>query len=158
MVARLLLVLLTLAGPLPVRVCTCAASPTTCTDPTCPSSPTPAPERKTCGCGHSHHAESAGEHRAELVGDCEPAHLPAAGVAHQHPPVHQPDCPATQIQIRAAPTATVPTTAGPPDEPAAPFVFLSEPVASTPSARTPDHVRHRAPARPLFITLLTLRN
>ena len=156
MVARLLLVLLTLVGPLPVRVCTCAASPTTCADPTCPSAPARAPERKTCGCGHSHHDDAAVVSQAEAAGDCEPAHLPAAGVAHQHPPAHQPDCPATQV--RAAPTATVPTTAGPPDEPPAPFVVLFEPVAPPPSAVTPDHVRHRAPACPLFITLLTLRN
>lgn len=157
MLVRLLLVVLTLAGPLPVPVCTCAASPTVCTDPACPSAPARAPERKTCGCGHSHHDEAAGDPDGGAAGDCGPADAaPTAGVAHRHSPAHHPYCPAGQV--RAAPPAAVPTA--PADEPAAPVAapVLSEPVPSLSSAATPRHARDRAPARPLFITFLTLRN
>ncbi len=51
MVTRLLVVLLTLVGPLPFHVCMCAAAPTVCNDPGCPAAP---PATPCCSSGHLH--------------------------------------------------------------------------------------------------------
>ncbi|MCE9567754.1 MAG: hypothetical protein K8U57_37625 [Planctomycetes bacterium] len=145
---RLLVIVLTLVGPLPFRTCTCAATPTTCSDPSCPT----APKVKSCSCGHHHDS-------AEEAESTQPTVTPVEGVAasHTHPPEHQSGCPTVQprpadamgqIEARDVPPEAVPES----------IAAISDPFFSTrhPVGRTvPDR---RMPSNPLFITLPTLRN
>lgn len=145
MVTRLLVVLLTLVGPLPFRACTCAATPTVCNDPRCPAAPAPKP----CSCGHHH--EPADE-------DTDAADIPdALAASHTHPPEHQSGCPSTQVR----PTADMAPGQGH-ESPVAPSVgwLLTAPDHTFSIRNVTDLRAHppRAPARPLYITLLTLRN
>ena len=145
---RLLVIVLTLVGPMPFRICTCAATPITCNDPSCPT----APKVKTCSCGH-HHASDADEaiETTETVAE--------GGVAsHTHPPEHQSSCPT--VQPRSATDAMGQTEIRDvtPEAPPESIAVVSDPYFSPrhPVGRTvPDR---RTPSHPLFITLLTLRN
>ncbi|MBA4189382.1 MAG: hypothetical protein C0467_15405 [Planctomycetaceae bacterium] len=145
---RLLVIVLTLMGPLPVRVCTCAATPSTCTDPSCPT----LTKVKSCSCVHHHDA-------AEESEATETTEATAKGVvaSHTHPPEHQSGCPTVQprpadamgqIQARDISLEAVPEST----------VAVSDPFFSTRHRLGPQVPAHRAPACPLFITLLTLRN
>lgn len=145
---RLLIIVLTLLGPLPIRVCTCAAAPVTCSDPTCPT----APKVVTCSCGH-HHASDEVE-ATETTGST----ADGIAVSHTHPPEHHSSCPTVQ----ARPTADA---MGQPDvHDVSPDTTLeSIPTATDPffSPRYPIKLSvpdQRMRSQPLFITLLTLRN
>ncbi len=146
---RLLVIVLTLVGPLPFRICTCAATPITCSDPSCPT----APKVKSCSCGHHH--DSAEEAEAT-----ETTETPVEGVAsnHTHPPEHQSSCPT--VLPRPAADAMGQTQASDITQEAVPesIVAVFDPFLSTRHRLVPQVPAHRAPARPLFITLLTLRN
>lgn len=147
MVTRVLLVVLVLAGQMPVRVCTCAAAAR------------PSPERlrvtegippvKGCGCGrHNAHAQH-------------PTGAPDRSPAQTHQtPVdgdrHQPDCPAVNPRPvlksalpTAVETAAADATPAPRSDPA--LVHVGAPAVPTRHPPGPPPV-------PLFISLLVLRN
>jgi hypothetical protein len=150
MLSRLFVVMLTLVGPLPFRVCTCAATPTVCNDPACPAAPA-----KTCSCGH-HHDQA--EEDADDAADASRHSDEALTTNHTHPPEHQPGCPTTQV--RAANDLTVPAPKPTPHA-AEPHGVLLPNAGALFSVHIASQIRThspRAPARPLFITLLTLRN
>jgi hypothetical protein len=156
MLVRLLIAVLMLTGPTPVRVCTCAAS----ARPSAPVEPPlsqPVPEGKTCGCAHR--AKASAESTATI--DKAPTHDHARtdGVTgHSHPDRHDRDCPA--VNPRPVVSAAVLTPAA--DAPTDPGFSVSVWVE-------PSGTRHlRAASRlepqplvctiPLYISLLTLRN
>jgi hypothetical protein len=148
---------LMLTGPMPVRVCTCAAA----AGPSAPArehtEPHPATVAKTCGCGHR--AKVSPEHSvaAERATSC--GHVePDDARGHSHPDRHDRDCPA--VNPRPAASAAVLTPA--PDAPV--DLGISVPLCVEPagggltratSRREPEPV---VSAVPLYISLLTLRN
>jgi hypothetical protein len=140
MLIRLLVVLLTLVGPMPLRVCTCAAS-----SPALASPPAPAP--KTCRCTHCPPAKA-------------PAPFAACAVAphtHDEPASHQHDrdCPAANPRplVRDAGTPSVsaaPTDCGPAHAVGIELLPLAHDFAA-PSERA------HAPRIPLYLAFLSLR-
>jgi len=128
MFVRLLVVVLTLVGAVPVRVCTCGAAHHHHT-------PTPKPIRD--------HAPARGS---------SPAVAPDPGPAEHH----DPDCHAVkprplmsqglQLDVTDVPT---PDTLG---------VALTELVEPEPAAGEPVRDFHPPPNRPLFLSLCVLRN
>ncbi len=148
MLVRLLVAVLMLVGPLPVRVCTCAAAAAQ----TCPPSVTPAaPEPERCGCRSG--AEPADHAEPQLaVG----ARTSDAG-GHSHPDRHDRDCPAVnpapvQSTATPAPTLDAPADAGP-----------CPPPRVEPSVVTRSRAASRSAPRPvvgtvpLYISLLSIR-
>lgn len=146
---RLLVIVLTLVGPLPFRICTCAATPITCNDSSCPT----APKANTCSCGHHH--DSAEE--AESTETAEST-VEVGATGHTHPPEHHPSCPT--VQLRPAADAMGQTEAHDVTPEASPesIVAVSDPVFSTRLPVRATVPNRRMPSHPLFITLLTLRN
>ena len=128
MVLRALIAVLTLVGAVPFRVCTCGAAHIH------HQAPPPAPEAPD-SCGHS---------------ACAP---------QKEPQQHDHDCPA--VKPRCAMAVAVPATPADTQVADAPIAFLPElsvlaPRPPSPGAkpRSPDP----PPDRPLYLTLLTLRN
>lgn len=146
MLLRLLLLVLTLVGPLPFRVCTCAATPTICSEPSCPAAPL---AKSPCSCGHHHDATDS-----EKVAPA--PSVSTTDTSHTHPAQHQPNCPTSQVR-----PATDVSLAGQTNETVATqvpaFITPARPAEPDPVAIAATQSRP-VPARPLFITLLTLRN
>ena len=146
MVTRLIVVLLTLVGPLPFRVCTCAATPTSSNDRHCPSTE----PVKACG-SCSHHHEPADADR-DGVDDA------VRAASHTHPPEHQPSCPIAQVRPAVDATASTGVHDTSVESACELVVSATDLLFSTRHAVGTHAQTPRAPARPLFITLLTLRN
>lgn len=155
MLVRLLVAVLMLTGPMPVRVCTCAAS----ARPTAPAEEPfrqPSPQSKACGCGHRAKANAA-----STIPDKSQAHghVPSDGTTgHSHTDRHDRDCPA--VKPRPVVSAAVQTPA--PDT-------STDHAVSLPAWVEPLLGGHRhigfpleaqtAPsAVPLYLSLCTLRN
>jgi hypothetical protein len=138
MLTRLLIAVLTLVGPMPLRACTCAA-------------------------GHAAHAQP---HEAHPVADGHDQECGLArheGGAHEcdgpdHPAQHERGCPAADpgpVVREAVPQAA---TDAPAESGVAPSPVRADvpPGAGLPARPLPQ--RPRAPKIPLYLTLLTLRN
>jgi hypothetical protein len=151
MLIRLLVVVLTVVGPVPFRVCTCAASPPaqTPTDATAPAVPAPA---KTCRCGHSSTTKGTNPtDRDARVSAGTQAH--PCGDSH-----HDRDCPVVNPGTLVRDAGVLPAPDAPTDGAAPPAAVWVEslPLAGTPAPTSFE--RLRVPKLPLFITLLALRN
>lgn len=153
MLIRLLVVVLMLVGPMPFRVCTCAAGSPAQT--TFEHGPTIALAPKSCGCEHGSARDAVAP-----VPDHAGSHSDDSGPPGDapHPDRHERDCPAANPApvVRdavAAAAVDVPTDyVGP-----APTVgvHLSKLLSTSLVCRpVPPH----ASTRPLYITLLSLRN
>ena len=147
MLVRLLVAVLMLTGPLPVRVCTCAAATGTPQAATGVPAPEASPERvKGCGCGHR-------------VADGETPEAAVGGnrVGTPTPPDrHDRDCPA--VNPRPVVSAVLTPVADLPDDPG---VGLFEPV-ELPVSNRPGNTSQARPASaplavPLYLSLLSLR-
>lgn len=156
MLIRLLVVVLTLVGPMPFRVCTCAAGLPTQTAAERPAPVTPA-ATKPCGCQH----ESV---RAVSVDADAPAHTDSHSDSSDptgstsHPDRHERDCPATNPTPVVRDAVTPPAVDAPTD-----YVGSTPPVWAQPSQLlTTSLVCRPAPPRasklPLYITLLSIQN
>lgn len=154
MLVRLLIAVLMLTGPNPVRVCTCAASdglpsPSFQTISAADTSPS---GKRGCGCRSESHRDtaSAATERSNHDLACTRGGHPDSG---RHP--HHPDCPA--VVSPAVLSAIPPPT---PDAPTACDVGV--PIRSTAAFREPARfVGRLEPGRrirpvPLYISLLTL--
>ena len=146
---RLLVIVLTLVGPLPFRTCTCAATPITCSDPSCPT----APKVKSCSCGHHHDSVEEAE-------STKPTETPVEGftASHTHPPEHQSGCPTVQPRPVADAMGQIEARDVTPEAAPESIVAVSDPFFSTRHPVGPTVPDRRMPSNPLFITLLTLRN
>ncbi len=158
MLIRLLVVVLTLVGPMPFRVCTCAAGLPTQTAAERPAPAIPA-ATKPCGCQHD-------SVRAVPVDEAAPAPAhtdsrsdssdPTGGTPHQDR--HERDCPA------ANPTPVVRDAVTPPavDAPTDCLGSLSAVWVQPSQNLTTSLVCRLAPPRasklPLYITLLSIQN
>ena len=149
MLVRLLVAVLMLTGPLPVRACTCAAVTGSPHLPGTPAPDTPPDQVKGCGCSH----------RAAEDGVSPPAETGGGGdrvATPTHPDRHDRDCPA--VQPRPVVSAVLTPAA---DLPADPGVGLFVPVESPISAKpgVTSHVRPAPvpPAVPLYLSTLSLR-
>jgi|GEM_PF-3417975 len=150
MLVRLLFAVLTLVGPLPLRVCTCAAG----------------------HAAHTHAAEktqavlSAAEHHCchHTVPNHSPTHdevpSPVAGAEHNssaQPAQHDRDCPVAnqQLVIREAVAPLTPASAE--YSPTIALDWTTPPldfgISARPSAAWPSAMKN-----PLYLTFLTLRN
>jgi hypothetical protein len=147
MVTKMLLVVLALAGQMPVRVCTCAAA--TRPAPELLRTTEQPPPVKGCGCGR--HKEQArhptgAPNRSPVHAD----QTPAGGDRHR------PDCPAVNPRpvLKAALPVAVETVAA--DATPAPLSVPTPAPAIVPTAP----IKHPPgpPPVPLFISLLVLRN
>ena len=146
MLVRLLVAVLMLTGPLPVRVCTCAAA-TGSTSPSIGLSIPEGPDRAPgCGCGHgtADHATdrtAAGDRVAKTNGA---------------PAQHDRDCPA--VNPRPTVSAVLIPAADPPADPA---VGLFEPVelsvSDRPHGAFPARPAFNPLSVPLYLSLLSLR-
>ena len=150
MLIRLLVAVLTVVGPTPFRVCTCAASVPARQPAELPAPPVAAvPAVKTCRCGHG----AAAKHTPPVKRTAR-AH---ADCGESHPNPHDRDCPAVNPAPAARDTGTPPTPDAPTDCATAPAVWVeSVPLAGATRHAPPE--RLCAPKLPLFITLLALRN
>ena len=153
MLLRLLLVVLMLAGPVPVRLCNCAVSAAP------PASSvqfpaTPPAHTKSCSCGHRAKSTALPAANSETphAEGCESlkADLPVQGG-------HDSDCPATKPRASISDAVVTPATDAPAegglvsvvDE--APANVAERPCAATLASQAPLSV-------PLFIAFLSLRN
>lgn len=151
MFVRLLIAVLMLVGPIPIRNCTCAASA-----PVSPlgSSATPAePEQSGCGCRTKTTATSTTADAS--IGSHDPG---CADEGHSHPgeKQHEQNCPA----VNPPPTVTaVPSPA--PDAPADydnGYLFCADPLRVERTRVQPrQDTRRSSRSIPLYISLLTLR-
>lgn len=148
MLIRLLVVVLTVVGPLPFRVCTCAATLPSQTADT----PAPAiPAAKTCRCGHTAPAKGtppAGHDARAHAADCD----------GPHPNQHHHDCPAATPGALVRDAGTPPTPDAPTDSGTPHAALWVESVPLAGAAPVDQIERAHPPKLPLFITLLTLRN
>lgn len=158
MLIRLLVVVLTLVGPMPFRVCTCAAGPPVQTAADRPAPATPA-ATKSCGCQHDSVRAVPGDAATPA-----PAHTdshsdtsdPTGDTPHQDR--HERDCPATN------PTPVVRDAVTPPavDAPTDCLGSLSAVWVQPSQLLTTSLVCRLAPPRasklPLYITLLSIQN
>lgn len=149
MLIRLLVVLLTLVGPMPFRVCTCAASVPgqTPADASTPATPVAG---KTCRCGHNALPKGtapAGDARAHAA-DCDGS----------HPNPHERDCPAANPAPAVRDAGTPHAPAAPTDCGAPHAAHWVESVPLAGAAPVGRIERSPPPKLPLFITLRTLRN
>jgi hypothetical protein len=136
MLIRVLVVLLTLVGSMPLRVCTCGA------DHTAARTDSDAPAPQTCPC------KSAPAPDAH-------AHAPRGPESHHH----DHDCPAAHprplVRNVTAPTVTVPDAPG---DCGPAFAFVAA-VESAPVARDSSVERIEPPPKvPLYLAYLSLRN
>lgn len=156
MFLRLLLAVLMLTGPVPVKVCTCAASATPVVPAEEPASEQPQSEAKSCGCGHR---AKQGETPAAAPDSAHPdGNITQSGATgHSHPERHHRECPAVKPRVAVSEAVLSPGPDAPTDH-AFSLPLLAEP----PVGRRIVHSRLEAkpfpPSVPLFISLLTLRN
>ncbi len=157
MLIRLLVVVLTVVGPMPFRVCKCAASlpPRMSADAPAPV-PAKATTKKSCGCesGPIHSAPARHVAPPHANTDCS---SPSTGDA-PHQDRHDRDCPAANPAPVVRDAVTPPAVecqidyVGPaPTVGVHPSKLLSTSLACRP---VPPH----ASTLPLYITLLSLRN
>lgn len=156
MLVRLLVAVLMLMGPNPVRFCTCtaSASPLIPTHESLAPEVTPAPSKSGCGCrsksppNSSRGENGEGKHDRTNTQENHPD-------SDRHP--HDPSCPAVTAQPVVA---AIPTPA--PDAPAdcdCAFLTWAEPANDRPvglADPADSHLRTRSV--PLYISFLTLRN
>lgn len=154
MLVRMLLAMLMLTGPVPVRLCTCAASapPVVITEELVPGQRQP--EVKSCGCGHR---AKPGEMPAATPDSARPdGSLEDSGTTgHTHPERHDRDCPAVN------PRTVVSEAVLSPDAPTD-FGFSLPLLTETPvvvrKVCSPPIAPLGPPSVPLYISLQTLRN
>ena len=152
MLIRVLVAVLTLLGPVPLRVCTCAASAVPSPEPARLVAPTPA-SVKTCRCSHS----TGGTGKADRAAHPElPRPIRVVTPGHSHNDGHAPDCQMVSPRPVVRDSVTVP-----------PAFDLSQADAELPATIFASH--SRAPSRqgmalpsvahsvPLYLTLLVLR-
>ena len=140
MLIRLLVAVLALVGPLPLRVCTCAASV-----PTRPARAATAPATvKKCRCAGCRPPAAATTRDTGPV-RCE---------APPPPTTHDRDCPA----VNPRPVARDSAAPAAPDAPAESAAPTAESVPLTSASVPIEFERTRAPRTPLYITFLALRN
>ena len=157
MLIRLLVVVLTVVGPMPFRVCTCAASlpPRMCADAPAPV-PAKAMTKKSCGCesGPIHSAPARHVAPPHANTDCS---SPSTGDA-PHQDRHDRDCPATNPAPVVRDAVTPPAVDSPTDCSGPVLAVLVQPsqLLITSVARRP--APPRASKLPLYITLLSIRN
>jgi hypothetical protein len=156
MFLRLLLAVLMLTGPVPVRVCTCAASVSPVVPAEEPAPEQPLPEAKSCGCGHR---ANQGETHAATPDSARPdGSVSESGASgHSHPERHDRDCPAVKPRVTVSEAVHSPAPDAPSD-----FGFSLPLPPETPVVRrkvcSPREAPLGPPSVPLFISLLTLRN
>lgn len=158
MLVRLLLVVAMLAGPIPVRICTCAAGQNRAV-PSAPSAthsvsfPSDS-EAETCGCGH----RSKKKRTVGTSTTATPKHTASHDDSAGHSEQHDRDCPA----VKAAAHVVVGVVGGAGDADLHCFDLapLSHEILADDSARLSSHSDVDPPSRsvPLYISLLTLRN
>lgn len=137
MLLRLLVAVLMLVGPLPLRVCTCAAST--------PAAPATTPTTvKKCRCADCHPVTDT------ATRDTGPTHCEAASPSapHDH------DCPAVNPRPVVRDLGTPPVPGTPIDAAS----VAPEPLTLTVALVPVGFERAHAPRTPLYITFLVLRN
>jgi hypothetical protein len=155
MLLRLVLAMLTVTGPIPVRVCTCAAAVSIRLSANTPAAEPPAAESKGCACKHrTQEAEGAPAGASENAprGDSRKnAEYPAK-------PSHDKDCPAVSPRPTVSATAPSPATDAPSDADAVLHFVGDEPSLSGPrhtALQTPAH--HSRTTLPLYLSFLSIR-
>lgn len=148
MLVRLLIALLMLAGPLPVRFCTCSASSDRSVQ-ACEPTQEAQPTKRTCGCKHREHSEpdvAPDQHDADrAAGTCTPLTQ------------HEPDCPAVRPQLTVTTISAPATTVAEFDfTPSAP-VRIEALLVDTPAHSRIEPVPDRN-SPPIYLLNLTLRN
>lgn len=154
MLVRLLVAVLMLAGPNPVRFCTCAASasPLTPTHESLATGATPAPTKSGCGCRSKSLPDSP-----QGVNDESERDRTSSRENHSDRHPHDPNCPAVTAQPVAAAIPT-PASDAPTDCDCA-FLVWAEPANDRPvGVADPADSHLRTRTVPLYISLLTLRN
>lgn len=158
MLIRLLVVALTLVGPMPFRACTCAASIPVRT-PSGESAPRPTPTPKRCGCEHGaasgEKGEAGGATSAHAEGGSDDSGR-AGGTPHRDR--HERDCPATDPSpvVRDAVTPSgvdAPIACADPTP-----VVLCRTLHPSNTPVAPRLTQPRTPKLPLYITLLSIQN
>ena len=134
MLIRLLVAVLTLAGPIPLRVCTCAAAHAA-----------PAPE--------SH----AAPHGPAIDGAESHAHADCCDESHQ-PTQHERECPAANPRPLVREAVSPAASDAPSDYSSQVAVVETPPLAGPRLAAPSARQSTRTSNTPLYLTLLTLRN
>lgn len=153
MLIRLLVAVLMLVGPMPFRVCTCAASVPVAYPTDTLTSPAPVKAR-TCGCANHEPAKGtlSTEHDARATAD---AGTRSCGESHSNR--HERDCPTVTPRPLAGEAVAPPVPESADSSVSLDLCRLE----SAPLARIPVAVpsqRPHAPKSPLYITFLSLRN
>lgn len=151
MLTRLLVAMLMLTGPVPVRVCTCAAASVPC-DSICEVASSPAP-LKNCGCRHRSHTESPTTDESARVN---PRTSSTADDVPQQER-HDRDCPAVN-PLPPGPAAVPSPIADHPTDSGFGITLWAEPLF--PGHSRPAMLWRTEPtgqAIPLYLSLLTLR-
>lgn len=153
MLIRLLVVVLMLVGPVPFRVCTCAAGPLAQT--TFEHGPTTASAPKSCGCDHGL-AHDAIAPAPDPAGSNSDGSGPPGDVPHSDR--HERDCPVANptpvVRDAVSPAAVdIPTdyVGSAPAVWSRPLCLLTRSVVGVPSPPRPSKL-------PLYLTLLSIRN
>ncbi len=152
MFLRLLLAVLMLTGPMPVRVCTCAASATPAAPAEAPFPDQPSQIAKSCGCGH--HAKQA--EAPDPSSSCARS-ADNLTTGHTHPERHDRECPAVKPRAAVSEALLSPV----PDAPADPgfcLPLVGETPAVSLKVAPPLEAELSPPSVPLYISLLSLRN
>lgn len=152
MMIRVLVAVLTLLGPVPPRVCTCAGSAVPSPEPARLIAPAPA-AAQPCRCSHS----AAGIAKADRAAP--PALSKAGSVVasgHSHGDGHAPDCQMVRPRpvVREAVSVSPPVDLSPADA-GLPATFVVSP--SLAPNREGMALRAVVPPVPLYLTLLVLR-
>ena len=158
MLIRLLVVVLTLVGPMPFRVCTCAAGLPAQTTADRPAPVTPA-ATKPCGCQH----DSVRAVSVETVAPA-PAHTdshsddsaPTGDTPRQDR--HERDCPATNPAPVVRDAVTPPSVDAPTDDVGSVPAVWVQPSQLLTTSSIVCRAAPRASKLPLYITLLSIRN
>ncbi|MBN9122253.1 MAG: hypothetical protein J0I06_24455 [Planctomycetes bacterium] len=153
---RLLIAVLTLMGPVPLRACTCAASHANRTSlPDDLNTPEVAEHGQSCSCVHD---KAEGVPLDDRATDSSGGHRNPAELDGTHQPVqHERDCPAVSprplVREAVSQPATDAPTAG---DAACPLAFAAN--APSTGVLVPPSKPLRTTKTPLYLTLLTLRN
>ena len=148
MLIRLLVAVLTLVGPMPFRVCTCAASAPAQQPAGAPAPAAPAKVKK-CRCADCGPAADTAAPGGTGSAKCEAA-LPSAP--------HDRDCPAVNPRPVVRDAGPTPVPDIPTDDGAVRTVIPSEPLTLAGAPAASGSERPHAPKTPLYNTFLTLRN
>lgn len=154
MLVRLLVAVLVAAGPMPVRLCTCAAAQA----PSVPTgSPAPGFTPETgnrCGCGHRSQTSEGAAVDADTAHGL--PHVDQPADTPSHPDRHDRDCPA--VNPRPVVSAAVPTPAAePPADLGVGVPGWVESETARPHAAPRPHTQSEGRAVPLYLSLLSLR-